>query len=99
MTGWAVGLGVALAALLGWAAEDAGRDPTTRTALRALRAVGGATLLALAVVALLAGAPLAALVAAAGGLALAGPALRWGLRRAAARRVRTRGEARGRTAP
>jgi hypothetical protein len=99
MTGWAVGLGVALAALLGWSAEDAGRDPTTRAALRALRAVGGVALLALGLVALLAGAPLAALVAAVGGLALSGPALRWGLRRAAARRVRTSAEARVRTAP
>ena len=65
MTGWAVGLGLALAALLAWSAADARRHARAPAAVLALRLLGGAGLAAMAIVAAVLGAWPAAGVAAA----------------------------------
>jgi hypothetical protein len=66
---WTAGL--ALSALLAWAAWDVARPGrATAPALMTLRAVGGLCLMALAALALQADAPVAAIVAAAGAAGL-----------------------------
>ena len=65
MTGWAAGLGLALAALLAWSAADARRRGGSPGAVAALRLLGGAALAAMAIASALLGAWPAAGVAAA----------------------------------
>ena len=70
MTGWAAGLGLALAALLAWSAADARRRGGSPGAVAALRLVGGAALAAMAIASALLGAWPAAGVAAAAAAAV-----------------------------
>jgi hypothetical protein len=57
MTGWAVGLGLALAGLVAWSAAEARRDPrASRGAVAALRGIGAVGLAALALLSALTGA-------------------------------------------
>jgi hypothetical protein len=75
VTGWAMGLGLALAAALGWSARDAERAGGARAGLRVLRAAGGCGLAALALLAVATGSWAGAAVAAAATLVLWAPAL------------------------
>jgi len=89
MTGWAVGLGLALAGLLAWSAADARRDArTSRGAVAALRAIGGLGLGALAIMAAVLGSWPAAGVAAAAAVGVGAARLPRRLPRDAAARRR-----------